>query len=233
MRRSLACLLALAGRSAAAEPWRVDLGGGTDVPIDVGANVRVESPSRLRLAAGLGWLPGAYVDTINTVLVGVNAYGQSTADLIRASIKNSLIVRAQVGFRPWPARGFYGEAGYGLIALGGTTTAGALIADATGKTPPPPPPGAPPIAFDVGSRLHMIDVEAGWEHPLRDDLIVRLALGGAFTIASSTTITPTSAPRDPAAGRAFTDAGAAYLDHIYTSYVFTPVVTIALAYRFE
>ncbi|HEU4533845.1 MAG TPA: hypothetical protein VFS00_06990, partial [Polyangiaceae bacterium] len=96
------------------------------------------------------------------------------------------------------------------------------------------PPGAGRIDVEADSTLHMLDVELGWRFPLGPSFAAWTALGGAFTVASSTTLTPdeTGQPLVDAEARSIAEAGAKRLDEIYTSYVFTPVLSLGLAYVF-
>jgi hypothetical protein len=79
----------------------------------------------------------------------------------------------------------------------------------------------------------MVDVQLGWEWRfLGDHLVVHTALGFAGTASSRTSISPEYTPRAPQATAAFTSAGERYLDGLYQSYVFTPVVSLGVGYRF-
>jgi hypothetical protein len=52
-----------------------------------------------------------------------------------------------------------------------------------------------------------------------------------FTVAASSTITPDYMPKDPASTAMYTSEAAAYLDHIYTKYVYSPTIVVAVGYR--
>lgn len=204
----------------------------TDLPIQVGGRLDIEGPWRLRLSTTLGVLPGAYVDLINAVMVAADAYDQDTADLIRAALKNSLIWRIHLGWRPFANYGFYFEVGYGLAALGGGLGGEQLISVATGVKPPSMGPAN--RQYHINSILHMIDVEIGWRWLLWRGLSLRAAIGFAGTLDAHTTVTPDYNPMPMAkqAEAAFCAKSAAYLDDIYTSYVFAPVVSVGLGWRF-
>src|SRR6266545_1250172 len=53
----------------AADGWHLSLGAGTDFPVAVGGRVELEAPFRLHLSTSLGFIPGLYVDAINSVVV--------------------------------------------------------------------------------------------------------------------------------------------------------------------
>jgi len=228
----LGCLLACS-RASAADPaaWHVAAGAGTDFPLALGARADVEAPFRLRASTSIGVLPGPYVDAINGFVVAIGGYDQSTADLVKAALSASLVWRTHLGYRPFEHLGLYGEAGYGLVALGGSASASEVVAAATGREVPPGE-ATGSRAFDITSTLHMVDVELGWELALHERLRLRTAIGGAFTVASSTRIEPTYTPRSPRAVSELARAGEAYLDDTYTSYVMSPVASVSLSYVF-
>jgi len=79
----------------------------------------------------------------------------------------------------------------------------------------------------------MIDAEIGYMWSVLDDhLTLRLALGFAGTLNAVTTVEPQFTPDDPARVHTFTSVGAQYLDGVYTTYLFMPVLSFALGYRF-
>src|SRR5205823_1170435 len=102
---------------------------------------------------------------------------------------HSLIWRTHAGYQPWPDHGFYAMGGYGLVVLGGGSTASAIIEAATGMQLPESDRDQP-RSLSVHARLHMLDVEAGWTWVLPENLQLEVAVGGAFTIGAATTITP-------------------------------------------
>lgn len=202
---------------------------GTEFPMSVGVRGQIETPFRLRLSTTLGIMPGPYVDAINGFLVGISAYDRATADLVSQALSSSLMWRTHVGYRPFRAHGFTVEGGYGLVTLGGGASAATLITAVTGQ---PAPEQADSKTYSVASTLHMLDLEVGWEWVVMKHLFLRAAVGGAFTVGSSTTIAPDFQPRSARATEAFTKVGEAYLDDTYRTYVFTPVVSVWAGYAF-
>ncbi len=230
-----ACALGFLGFSlpvaAAPEEYHLDASLGTDFPVSVGARVGAELPSGFRLSSSLGFLPGPYAEVLNGTLVGAGAYSEDTGTLILAALDSSLIWRTHLGFRPSSTRGLYVDVGYGLLTLGGGATTAELVAGLTRYTLPDSA-SRESQSYRVESTLHMLDVEVGWEWVLMDRLKLRCALGGAFTVAASTTMTPEFQPLYPAAAASFEAAGEDYLNDTYTSYVFTPVATLSAGYAF-
>ena len=63
-------------------------------------------------------------------------------------------------------------------------------------------------------------------------MTIRVGIGCALTVGAQTSIKPNFLPAAANFQKQFTDAAASYLDSTYTSYVFTPTVTVALGWRF-
>lgn len=220
--------------TAAEQPaWSLRAEGLTEFPIDTGAAFLVEGPRRLRVQVNVGYLLPVYLRATNSLLVsmfGDSGYSRDTADLVESSLKESLSLRVRGGWRPFASRGLYFAFGYGVYALGGSVASAELIEALTGTDFPDGSAGGK--SFNVDSTLHMFDVEAGWEWKLWRRLVVRAAVGGAFTFASTTRIEAAYEVKAPRLIAAFEQAGVDYLNDIYTSYVHTPYVALAAGYAF-
>lgn len=225
----------LTGAEAAAEQrerhgWDFTVEANTDFPLSVGGRLGVESPWRLRLSTSLGYLPAAYVRAVNDVAVGLGAYARKDADLIEDSLKNSLVWRTHVGWRPFAGAGFYVEGGYGLVALGGETNPEQVLASLTGITPP----GGEEVLdreYRVRSVLHMLDVELGWRWGLGPGWTARTALGAAFTLDSNSRVEPQFETSNPAVPL-FSRLAEGYLDRTFEKYVHLPVLSFSIGYAF-
>lgn len=222
-------------------PYHLDLRVQTDFPVSVGARINVEFPYRIQLSTAFGTLPGPYVDVINAVVVAAGGYDDATADVIRSALASSLVWRTHVGWRPLKRRGWYFEGGYGLVTLGGGITGQEALVLLTGGEAPGGGGGGGGgggqtlLDYNVRSTLHMVDFETGWRWLLwRDRIVLSAALGFAGTVAAKTTMEPKDATAltDTAALQTLADEGEAYLDGIYEDYVFTPVATVGVGYRF-
>jgi hypothetical protein len=212
--------------------WHLGLEALTDLPVQIGGHVSLETPYRIRVSTSLGFLPGPYVDLINAVVVAAGGYDEATADVIAGAISNSLVWRIHLGWRPFRGHGFYFEVGYALVTLGGDVSGEDLILVATGYDPAAE--SSSEHDYDVGSTLHMIDVEVGWEFVFWEHFVVRVAIGVAATVGAHTEVEPLfdPAPRAQRWVDGLSQYGADYLDDIYTTYVFPPVVSLGLGYRF-
>jgi hypothetical protein len=224
--RAVLMLLAIAG-SARAVPVLLDAGLGTDFPLDVGASARLELPHRiLLLGATIGWMPAPYVNTVNTFVVAVGGWNQQTADLIEAALKDSLIVRARAGWRIW--RGLEIDAGYALAALGGSVSGADAITAVTGK---PVPEGQ--RAVPLHSTMHAFTAGVGWRWIIDRHWVLRAELEYLQAVASQSAI-----DYQPRTARGRQDLAAlntaldAYLNGEYTTWVKSPLVSLAFSYRF-
>ncbi|MBT3219414.1 MAG: hypothetical protein HN348_10010 [Proteobacteria bacterium] len=217
--------------SEAKKNFHVDLVAKTDVALDIGGRVDVELPYRLRLGFSAGVLPAPYVDVINAVVVALGGYDDVTAALIEATIKNSLIIHTDIGWRPFPKHGFYFNTGYQLATLGGGLSGAEVIEAAVGGDAPAV---AELLDFDAAANLHMITVSVGWDIVIAKHFLIRPQLGGAFTVASKTTIEPDFSYPAIFSGvmDTFTGESEAYLDDLFTSWVHTPTIGLHLGWRF-
>lgn len=225
----LAVALVAAPRPAAAADWHLHGEALTDVPILMGGRVTVEGPYRLRLATTLGAMPPFYVDLINAVGEQFDGYTEVTSALVSAALESSLVWRLHAGWRPFESLGLYAELGYGLVALGGGLSSEEVIAAATGGQPSQ---GAADRNYSIDAMLHMLDAEVGWEFVFWDALVLRASLGVAATLGSQTSVTPQFEPTARRLVDALTAETERYLDDIFTTYVITPTLTIAIGYRF-
>ena len=198
--------------------------------MDLAARVTVESPWRITVSTSLGVMPGPFVSLINEVATGFGWYDDTTAALIRSTLETSLVWRTHLGWRPFVSLGLYVEAGYGLVTLGGSATTEEIIEALTAEEAAAAAGGK---TYNASSTLHMIDVELGYVWDLGESgWYLQTALGFAGTLGSSTEVTPAFTPRAPQLVARFSDGLERYLDDIYQSYVFTPVVTLGAGYRF-
>jgi hypothetical protein len=192
----------------------------------------LEAPYGIRLSTSLGFLPAAYVDVINELALSAGWYDSSTATLVSGALDDSLVWRTHLGWRPFADHGFYLDVGYGLVTLGGGISGGDLIASVSGFDAEAEALGKP---YAIASTLHMLDAEIGWQIEVWEGLWIRPAIGFAGTVASNTEVTPDFETSNPAVARAagnFARFASGWLDAIYTSYIFTPVVTLGVGWRF-
>ncbi len=232
---NLAILLAATSAIAADGDHHLDAAILTDFPVMVGANVTYEAPSRLRGELNGGVIPGPYVDTINWAMTTFDVYSENVANLIDLALRNTLVLRPEIGFRPLPNRGLTVALGYQYLFLGGDTAdvqyfteniegdLAAFAQDATGD-------------LEVQISNHMIHGEVGYEWLVKERLVLRSTLGFAYTVRANTTVTPTR-EADNAAEQELIDEvailGEDYLDYVFEEWVHLPMVGVHAGWRFR
>lgn len=212
------------------ESWNVDLLARTDFPVDVGLAVDVETPERFRFGLAIGVVPGPYIQAVNAICVAAGCYDTATATLIEDSIRGAFTVHPVVGFRPHPRAGFVAEAGFKLALLGGANTPAGLVAGLTGEAVPDGATGSE-RALRAAATVGMVTANVGWLWEPKRSFVVRLDVGGAFTVFSETTILAPEGTRIPRAWEPLTAAGETYLDTTLQTYVHTPTVRLSLGWR--
>ncbi len=203
--------------------------GITNAPVDIGGRLSIGLPLGLEVSTEVGVMPQVYAQGINGLLLAVKAYPPEVGVLIRTGLQSAFVWRTHLAYYFW--RGFYLGAGYGLVTLGGGLTAGEALAAVTGENTPAGFPAGEQIRLT--SSLHMIDAEVGYRFLFWDQLIVRVALGGAFTLGSQTRVSADRLLLDRSSYfQDFARTVEKYLDGTYKSYVFSPVITLGVGYRF-
>jgi hypothetical protein len=207
----------------------VDVGAGTAFPLDVGGEIRLEVPHRILISVGAGWMPKPYADSIDDTLRTFGAYDSDVSTLIRAALKNSFVLQPSIGWRPLPRRGLEILAGYTLVTLGGSLSGRQAIEAVTGRTFPDDAGAQIPLR----STLHNVHLEVDWRFLIHEHLVVRVGIELVHCFASSSSIDVTSRlPRGQDAIAQINSAVDQYLNGIYTTYVYSPVLAVSAAYRF-
>lgn len=215
---------------ASGDDWHLTIEALTDIPVMVGGRVGVEAPGRVRFGTSVGFMPSSYVDIINSTAETFDWYGEATATLIETIVQNSLILRLHAGWHPWAERGFYFEGGYTLGIASGNAVGQDTIAGASGADSPDADENR---ELDADTTIHMADVEVGWQWKVVDDVWVRTALGGAFTLAADSVISRNFNTSGPNARLwdAFEEAGELYVIDVLETYAHTVVLSVAVGYR--
>jgi hypothetical protein len=117
-----------------------------------------------------------------------------------------------------------------VLAFGGGASAAGAISAFTKVTLPPGVVAND--SFTMTSVIHMFDVELGYETTAWKYLALRFAIGGAFTVGSTTSIHPQVTWPPQQVLQPFVDRASSYVDHIYRAYFFTPVITLGAGYAF-
>jgi hypothetical protein len=201
---------------------------GFNAPLEFTAGVELVLPWRVRLGTSFGVLPQSVERAVNTQLVEHGAYARSLGDLIDANIERALLWHVHLAVQPWKRHGFLGAVGYGVAWIHGTAPV-LPVADAIGMMVPDNVPLGD-SRFDLRSRLHLFDAELGWEWYWHRHWSLRVNLGAAVTLGARTHVTLQSAIDDARLHDLASLAGAK-LDHAYTTYVKTPLLSAFIGYQ--
>ena len=221
-----------ASETTSTPAWSYTVEGFTDFPLAVGVGLQAESPQGILLTSQLGRLPGAYVNTINAIAKSAEWYGDVTADLISAALEDAFVWRNRIGWRPWRNSGFSFGAGYAFATLDGGLGSTELIEAVTGSEVPSGT--GDDRTFEIDTLVHFVDLEVGWRILLAEQWVLRMWLGGSFTVASSTQVSPSWTPRPFAASavEGVATETEEYLDEIITQYVHTATAGVSLGWQF-
>jgi hypothetical protein len=196
--------------------WILALEGVTHAPIDMGVQVGLETPQRVRLSGGLGWVPGSYMDLLTGIAANAsgNAYGKA---LLKQASYDGRTWRIQAGFRPFRKLGLYADVGYSRLTAKGSldlTSSGVPALEALGG------------GYEATTRLDLWLVELGYQAQIADRFVLGLALGCMGTFDATTRIVSVNgAPSSPLLGTVSTQA-----DTALEKYGFMPTLTLRLGF---
>jgi hypothetical protein len=197
--------------------WMLSLEGVTHAPVDVGVQLGLETPQRLRLFGGLGWVPSGYMSLLTGIAANSsgNAYAQA---LLEHGEYTGHTWHVQVGWRPFRALGLYGDVGYARV-----NATGALDLASS---------GVPQLAMFGGgyaakTQLDMWLIELGYQGEVADRLVMALALGVMGTFNSTTQI---SAVNGAPSNNAILTSAATQTDHALEKYGFVPTLSLRLGF---
>jgi hypothetical protein len=197
--------------------WMLSLEGVTHAPIDMGAQLGVETPQGLRLFGGVGWVPTGYMNLLTGI--AANASGNSYAQaLLEHGEYSGHTWRIQAGWRPFRAIGLYGDVGYARVSA-----TGALDLASS---------GVPQLAmfgggYEAQTRLDMWLVELGYQGEIADRVVLALALGMMGTLDATTHI---NAVGGAPTSNAILTSAATQADTALEKYGFVPTLSLRLGF---
>ena len=194
----------------------VDLMVGTTLPVSIGASATVHVPKRVFFEASLGWLPNAYVRTVNGVSTRFGFYDDFTADSISDSMQNGLAARTAIGWRPFKRRGFEISFGYDLIWAKGRVKVPFNFDDVPDSAP-------------VKTTLHAVDGIIGGRWKIRNKILIRVGAGWLHRLRVKTKADATGFEFF---GDAIIDDARRLIQDTLEEYGFTPLFVVQLGYRF-
>lgn len=195
------------------DDWMLSVEGVTRLPLEAGVQATVEMPYGVRVFAGYGWVPTAYIN-----LIAGAAAGPRYASLVLDSAQYSGdSARVGVGIRPIPHFGAYFDASYAHVRL-----------DASREIPAFSVPGFsfPGGTYALHTGLDLWALELGYQIELDRRFVLAAALGVTGALQSSTVIGPRGgAPNEqPALSQASSD-----IDHVFRTNVL-PTLTLRLGF---
>lgn len=197
--------------------WLLSLETVTHAPVDMGAQLGVETPQGLRLFAGYGVVPGSYMSLLTGI--AANASNDPYAEtLLNDAHYRGHTWRVQVGWRPFRSLGLYADVGYArLNARGALDLASSSIAQLARL-------GG---GYEASTALDMWLAEVGYQGQLADRLVLGLALGCMGTFNATTRI---SAVNGAPTSNALLGDAASQADAALEKYGIVPTLTLRLGF---
>ncbi len=194
--------------------WMLSVEGATRAPVDIGAQVTLESPFHVRFSAGYGWVPTTY-SSLFTGLASAASGNTTEAAVLKHTSYQGRTFRTAIGVRPFATGGLHVDVGYARLSLDGTLDlASSGVAGPEGQGAYLAHTTADAWLVEVGSQVE------GW------GMVFGFAFGLMRTYASQTTIN--------AANGASTAPSLAptaqQIDAALSSYGYVPTLTLRLGF---
>lgn len=189
--------------------------GATRAPVDIGAQLTLESPYHLRLSLGYGWIPETYSSLFTSIARSASGNAQVATILDHASYQGRTF-RTALGVRPFARSGLHLDFGYARLNLDGAldlaSTGVAALENLGGGYRANAAMDA--WLIEIGSQVE------GW------GVVFGFAFGLMHIFAAHTTISAVDgAPTSPLLGTA-----AQQTDAALKSYGYVPTLTLRLGF---
>ncbi|MDF3068384.1 MAG: hypothetical protein K0R38_3985 [Polyangiaceae bacterium] len=199
------------------DAWMLSLEAVTHAPVDMGAQLGVETPQGLRASLGYGFVPGGYMSLLTGI--AANASGDSYArTLLEDARYSGKTWRVQIGLRPLRKLGLYADVGYSRLSARGDwdlSSSGVPQLEAVGG------------GYQARTALDLWLLEIGYQGQVGDRLVLGVALGCMGTFGSSTRIVAVDgAPTD----NAILTSAANQADTALQKYGYVPTLTLRLGF---
>jgi len=201
------------------DQWMVALSAATHAPVDLGIELAVETPIRLRLIAGLGYVPSGYLGVVTGALVGADALDDEARTLIEDGFESGRAWRLGVGIRPFKNFGAYLDGGFSQLSVSGSVDANEAR-ELTGVRLA--------TSYKVKSKLNAWFLELGYQGLIADRFLIAFGFGVMRATGARTTAEPTGTPS--AAERLFDDAATATADESIEKYGIIPTLNLRLGF---
>jgi hypothetical protein len=194
------------------DDWLLSVEAATRVPIDVGFQAGVQAPFGVRVFAGYGWVPAAFIDAASRT-AGRGTLARAVLD---SADYSGNLARVTLGIQPFRKIGVYLDGGYAHLWLRGSQGIPAFRFDSIEF------PGG---TYNAKSDLDLWLLELGYQANVGGRLVLAAAAGVTGAIDAHTSIVPSgSAPNDPALGNA-----AGQIDHALRTNVL-PTLTLRVGF---
>jgi hypothetical protein len=197
--------------------WTLSFEGVTHAPVDLGLQLGLETPQRIRLFGGYGWVPDAYMNLLTGVAASAsgNAYAQA---LLNEARYDGHTWRVQVGWRPFRALGLYGDVGYARLSAKGSldlASSGVPMLESLGG------------GYEATTHLDLWLFELGYQARFGDRLLMAFGLGAMGTFNAQSRISAVGgAPRS----NAILGQAAAQGDDALEKYGIVPTLTLRIGF---
>lgn len=213
--------------SPAGNDWQLSLEAATRMPIDVGGQVRLQSPFWLRVTAGAGVVPRGYVGMLNGALAANNVYDPIAESLINSAFESGWTYNFRVGIRPSRTLGLYADVGIGRAQLSGGLDV-ATVAATTDTTLPVNDFDA--YGYGVETNFDLLIAEVGWEGHIGDHFLLGIGVGLLAVTNAQSTATANFEEAQTEVITEATDEATALLDDTIESYGYLPTLTVRLGF---
>jgi hypothetical protein len=205
------------GEERRRDEWMLSLEAVTHAPVDMGAQVGLETPQGLRFSAGYGLVPGGYMNLLTGI--AANASGDSYArTLLEDARYTGSTWRLQLGLRPFRKLGLYADVGYSRLNARG---------DWDLSSSDVPQLAALGGGYQARTALDLWLVELGYQAQIADRLVLGIALGCMGTLGASTRIVAVDgAPTD----NALLGSAASQADAALNKYGYVPTLTLRVGF---
>lgn len=201
------------------DQWMVALSVATHAPIDLGLELTVETPIRLRFLAGLGYVPSGYLSIITGALVGADALNDEARTLIEDGFESGRAWRLGIGIRPFKNFGAYLDGGFSHLSVSGSVDANEAR-ELTGARLS--------TSYKVKSSLSAWFLELGYQGLIAERVLLAFGFGVVRATNSRTSADPTGQPS--ATERLFDDAATNTADDAIEKYGIIPTLNLRLGF---
>lgn len=186
--------------------WMWSVEGVTRAPVDMGVQTVLQTPVGLRLGAGYGVIPGAYLDFVTDA-----AAGESEQRAAASIFESGRALRLFAGVRPSSKLGLYGDVGLVRATLDGSWQQNGL-----------------PARYDITSRLNLWFAEVGYQGHVSRRLVLGVGLGVVGMMSATTEAVPNRSLG--ASQQALTDEASASVDRQLEEFGLLPSLTLRLGF---